>query len=100
LARLCRSNKCVFVVGIYDARVLSDIRYFQKRLAAFVGRLAEFDNSGICRFYNIASFALACAKRFGVRQLDAALDLALSTKAAPRRRTPKRASPGSGVAEK
>src|SRR5450759_511289 len=36
LACLCRSAKCVFVVGIYDARVLSDIRYFQKRLAAFV----------------------------------------------------------------
>ena len=36
LARLCRSNKCVFVVGIYDARVLSDIRFFQKHLAAFV----------------------------------------------------------------
>src|SRR5660397_57553 len=33
---LCRSNECVFVVGIYDARVLSDIRYFQKRLTAFV----------------------------------------------------------------
>src|SRR5450759_5805564 len=33
---LCRSNECVFVVGIYDACVLSDIRYFQKRLTAFV----------------------------------------------------------------
>src|SRR5665647_1599941 len=36
LARLCRSHKCVCVVGIYDARVLSDIRYSQKRLAALV----------------------------------------------------------------
>src|ERR1035441_9121819 len=33
---LCRSNKCVFVVGIHNARVLSDIRCFQKRLAALV----------------------------------------------------------------
>ena len=36
LARLCRRNKCVFVVGIHDAGVLSDIRTFQKRPAAFV----------------------------------------------------------------
>jgi hypothetical protein len=36
LACLCRSNKCAFVVGIHDARVLSGIHYFQKRLAAFV----------------------------------------------------------------
>src|SRR5450759_1540501 len=33
---LCRSNECVFVVGIYDARVLSDIRCLQKRPAALV----------------------------------------------------------------
>jgi hypothetical protein len=36
LAGLCRSNKSVFVVGIHDARVLSDIRGSQKRLAALV----------------------------------------------------------------
>ena len=36
MAGLCRGNKCVFVVGIHDARVLSDIRRFQKRLTAFV----------------------------------------------------------------
>ena len=33
---LCRSNKCVLVIGINDARVVPDIRCFQKRLAAFV----------------------------------------------------------------
>jgi Cys-tRNA synthase (O-phospho-L-seryl-tRNA:Cys-tRNA synthase) len=32
--RVC--PKCAFVVGIHDARVLSGIRYFQKRLTAFV----------------------------------------------------------------
>src|ERR1035437_2635707 len=36
LARLCRHNKRVCVVAAYDARVLSDIRYSQKRLAALV----------------------------------------------------------------
>src|SRR5659263_5346 len=36
LARLRRSDKCVCVVGIHDACVLSDIRCFQKRPAAFV----------------------------------------------------------------
>ena len=28
LARLCRSDKCVFVVGIHDAGVVSDIPHF------------------------------------------------------------------------
>ena len=37
LARLCRSNKCVFIVGIHDARPLSDTRLFQQHVAAFVG---------------------------------------------------------------
>jgi hypothetical protein len=37
LARLCRSDKCVFVAAIHDAGVLSDIRTFQKRLAALGG---------------------------------------------------------------
>src|SRR5665647_1838028 len=36
LACLCRSNKCVFVVCIHNARVLSDMRYSQKRVAALV----------------------------------------------------------------
>src|ERR1035437_4049253 len=37
LACLCRGNEGVFVVGIHDARVSSDIRSSQKLLAAFVG---------------------------------------------------------------
>ena len=36
LARLCRSDKGVFVVGIHDARVLSYMRSFQQRLAALI----------------------------------------------------------------
>src|SRR5665811_1882895 len=36
LACLCRSNKRVGVVAAYHARVMSDARHFQKRLAAFV----------------------------------------------------------------
>src|SRR5450830_339917 len=36
LARLCRRNKCFFIAGIHDTRVLSDIRHFQERPAALV----------------------------------------------------------------
>jgi hypothetical protein len=36
LARLGRRNKGVFVSCIHDTRVLSDIRFFQKSLAALV----------------------------------------------------------------
>jgi hypothetical protein len=37
LTRLCRSDKCLFAVGIHDASVLPDICYFQERLAAVIG---------------------------------------------------------------
>src|ERR1019366_7485288 len=58
-------NKCVFVVGIHDARVLSDIRYFQKRLAAFVdGDCLEMTES-IAHKIDRSAFHRQCLCPFG-----------------------------------
>jgi hypothetical protein len=52
LARLCLSNKCVFVIAVHDARVLSNIRCFQERLACGSRIFVLFARQGLTEAAN------------------------------------------------